>query len=231
MDRYPDIPEYQQLYANAAFMQNALEFNHDPQKARAAMRTALARQEALVRKYPDVRAYADRYYQNLAREAGLLRTVDPKAALQSLETATAYHKAMVKFWPEGPTYRAELREDEVVRAHVLIALGDYEAVVTVAEELPKLLPEDGQSYLGAVVTLCHGLSAIEADRRLEASRRSDLTKKLADRAMAILRDAVKRGYIRRVAPLDLPDLAPLKQREDFKRLHERLSQPSGPALG
>jgi serine/threonine-protein kinase len=230
--RYPDVPEYRYKHADAQFRQAALQLEADPKVARAARRAALAKQRALVQDHPDVIEYADSYYENLAREAGLLSTRAPAEARRDAEEALAYHRKDLASRPEDPSARLAVREDTAVLALALIGLGDYDAAARAAEELVRLMPEDRQSYLGAAYLLGNGLGAIARDARLDAAQRDQLAAKLGDRTMPILREAVRRGFIKTKGPLNDRRLEPLKSRGDFQRLRDSLPRPAtDPVVG
>jgi hypothetical protein len=74
--------------------------------------------------------------------------------------------------------------------------------------LPRILPENPQSYIQAAVLLVQCA-------RVSPEQKSHFY----DRAMRILRDGVNRHQLDR-GLLDQPQMAPLKDREDFRRLRQ-----------
>ncbi len=83
--------------------------------------------------------------------------------------------------------------------------------------LPKTRPADPAAYVHAAALM---IKCADASPNSPGGPRGDFLAGAVD----ILRRAVRANAIRSPSTLDVPDLRPLRKREDFKALRESLAQ-------
>jgi serine/threonine-protein kinase len=197
---------------------NLLRADGRAEEAEAGLREALALRQALADEHPLVADYRNDLAGSLVNLALLLRDrQDLAGARRLLEQAGPHHRAAVTAVPRNPTFRQFYRENLDVLSQTLLGLGDHDAAARAAAVLAAnaLTAEDAYNA-GCYLATCVGL--VGKDPKVAQTRRPELAKQYADRAMAHLRQAVEKGY-RDLAHLQGDsDLAPLRQRDDFKAL-------------
>ena len=148
------------------------------------------------------------------------------ASLEGYKEAADIWKKLATDFPLVPDYRSNLVTTQVMRIDVNLRAGHIDTAISEAEELVQT----GKSHrltAGNLYNLACFYSV--ASRSTEAWQ-----DKYANRAMDFLQQAVSAGYntSEAIAHLKIdPDLAPLTERDDFKRfIHslERLPEPSLP---
>ena len=87
-----------------------------------------------------------------------------------------------------------------------------------AEELANLGVSEPGDTLEAVCGFSRCSRLAEKDEKLNPEKRKALAKQYADVAMKHLQAAIKMGYKDAAHLKKTPDLDPLRQREDFKKL-------------
>ena len=97
---------------------------------------------------------------------------------------------------------------------ILVDLGETASSANAAEELPRLRPDDVDSYRIAAVRLIKCLNAAK-DQRQEYGRR----------AVGILQKAVDKRLIKDAKQLNFKEFRELKERDDFGRLLKSLEPP------
>ena len=108
-------------------------------------------------------------------------------------------------------------------AIALIDVGRLPEAAATAERLPKTRPADPAAYVHAAALL---IKCADAAPSSPGGPRADFLARPSD----ILREAVRSKVIRSPATLDVPDLRPLRDRDDFKALRESLAQCSAHGL-
>jgi hypothetical protein len=89
-------------------------------------------------------------------------------------------------------------------------------------------PMPKQSFAARSATLlCRCVTLAGTDARPAEPRRLELARGYADRAMALLRQAVARGYKGATHMKNDPDLQPLRGREDFRILAAEVEAARG----
>src|SRR5262249_42234044 len=140
------------------------------------------------------------------------------AAVPLLEQARAHCQAALKLRPGNPTSRQCSNYALLALARIHLARGDHARLATTADELARFAHEPANDAYNAACFLCHCVTLAGKDARLAEARRKELTKDYADRALALLRQAVERGYKDAAHLRKDTDLQPLRAREDFKKL-------------
>src|SRR5262249_2952185 len=143
---------------------------------------------------------------------------DWNEARKLLESAGPHHETALKANPENLTYKQAYRENLSVLSETLLQLGDYFAAVPAAHKLAELALEPITDTYNASCTLSRCVALALKDSSLSESRRKELAQNYASQAMALLRQAVAKGY-KDVAHMKKDtDLDPIRGREDFKKL-------------
>jgi hypothetical protein len=163
------------------------------------------------------------YRTGLAGSLGNLAMLRNKAkewreARKLLERAAPHHAAALKAAPRNVIYRRFFRNNLTALLESLLALGDHAAAAQAARKLTALAFEpSGDTYDAACAFARCGPLALK-DASLPESKRQELARSYADEAMALLRQAVARGWKDAAHMQQDPDLNPLRNRDDFKKL-------------
>src|SRR5262249_28992938 len=96
-----------------------------------------------------------------------------------------------------------------------------------AEEMPRLLPDGWEEYHRAAWFLAGCSPLAEKDEALTGERRRALAREYANRAVELLRQAVRRGFADLADPRESPGFDALRGRDDFKRLLQESPGKSG----
>ena len=153
-----------------------------------------------------------RAYCQLARRLVLSDKRDE--ARSAAEQAIQCNQAALELRPENRRY---LWEDYLVFSLILLKFPDQtERAAEAALELPRLLPQDPDSYLHAAHLLvrCAGAS-------------KDAHRDYGGEAVQMLKNAVEKGLIRDAKQLDPAKFPGLDDRDDFKELRRSLGPASG----
>jgi tetratricopeptide (TPR) repeat protein len=145
----------------------------------------------------------------------------PADARTLLDSAIATQRAAIKLAP-APAYSTLLAEHLKLLKEVLFQLDDHAAAAAAAIELLKLKPADGSGrpeVAAEALARCAGIVA--ADSKLSESQRRESANEYADRAVVLLRQAVKNGF-KDPQELKKKEFDALRQREDFKELQKQL---------
>ena len=159
----------------------------------------------------------------------LRRLSRPAEARDHAERAVAFAKLLVKAHPETLDYRAVLAESHLNRGLARLALGDpagAAADIRQAAALYDSLPSPAGGFCSCprVPTPRWRAWPVRPDRACSAEeRRSE-----ADRAMALLHQAVAMGYSNVNAYRNQDALDPLRDRDDFRLLIADLVMPAEP---
>jgi serine/threonine protein kinase/tetratricopeptide (TPR) repeat protein len=217
---FPNVPDYRSLAAITHFnLGTILHKTGRVNEAEAALRDALAVQKQLAADFPKISSYQNYLAGTLAQMAAvhqLRREFAPAVAL--LEQARAHRQAALKDSPGNAIYRQNYREDLMALAESFIALADHVRLAATAEELSGIAYEPANDNYNAACFLCRCVKLAEQDGQLAEAKRSEYSQNYADRAMAVLRQAVARGYTDAAHMKEDSDLEPLRAREDFKKL-------------
>jgi serine/threonine protein kinase/tetratricopeptide (TPR) repeat protein len=220
--RFAGTPSYRQKLAKAQLAMAAGLAATEPAEAVQVLKKALDEHIALVAEFPDVPEYkaaAGRGHYQLAR---LLLVPDrvthkPAEALHHAEAAQELLKQVLANQPDSEMDRRMAMEAQGVLALTLIELGRIGEAIDAAAQLPVTGPADPPAYLHAVALLIKCARASPSTPEGHQLAETSLA-----RAVSVLAEAVRTKLIRSTATLDLPALAPLRDREDFKRLRKSL---------
>ena len=111
-----------------------------------------------------------------------------------LEQARAHCQAALKLRPGNTTSRQCCNYALLALAQIHLARGDHARLATAADDLARSGYEPANDAYNAACFLCRCVTLADKDARLDMARRKELTTGYADRALALLRQAVARGY-------------------------------------
>jgi tetratricopeptide (TPR) repeat protein len=224
---YPALPTYRQRLA--ASLNNLGSVSRKANQLKAAEATfldALALRQKLAKDFPIVPEYQRELGDALVHVAGVKNVTGNYAeARQLLEQARASIAAALKVYPNDPYCQHALRNSHAEMCYALLGLGQHRATLAEAEELARLAfdPVGGDMYDAACfVARCVPLA--EKDPMLDESKRKELAAQYAGRALALLRQAVQRGYADAAHMRKDSDLDSLRSRRDFQDLLRELDE-------
>jgi serine/threonine-protein kinase len=215
-------PDDHQRLAAIHVNQASLRQKTDPRGAAESYRVGVAILEVLDARFPGVPEYRESLghcHYDLARTLIGLGAFDE--ARRSASRAVELHRP-TQALPLVRDGVNVLREDYFVLAHVSLRLKDHAAAAEAAEELPRLQPDSLADHLNAAAFLAQSADLAGRDDGLDASRRHELAVRYAGRAVHWLQRAAESRLLTEPAELDRKHFDPLRGRDDFRRLHERL---------
>jgi serine/threonine protein kinase len=185
--------------------------------AAAAQAEALAIQKRLAAEFPEVPDYRNAVAGtlfNLANVAGRRR--DFAAARRYLDEALPYHQAALKGDSQQSVYRQYYRNHLIELTRTFAGQGDRPGALAVATKGHNLGWDPAVDAYSAACMLAQCMPIVEKDDKLAAPKRQAEIAFYAGEAMAMLRDAVAKGYNDADQVQTDKDLDPLRSREDFK---------------
>jgi tetratricopeptide (TPR) repeat protein len=188
-------------------------------EAEAAQAEALAIQKRLAAEFPEVTDYRNAVAGtlfNLANLAGRRR--DFVAARRFLDEALPHHQAALKRSPQRSDYRQYYRNNLLELTRTYAGQGDRPGALAVATKGNNLGWAPAVDAYGAACMLAQCMPIVEKDDKVATATRQAEIAFYADQAMAMLRDALAKGYNDAGHMLTDKDLGPLRSREDFKTM-------------
>ena len=176
-------------------MGNLLGDTGRPKEAEAAYAEALALFKRLAAEFPEVPDYRNNVAGtlfNLAKAARMRR--DFAAARQLLDEAFPYHQAALRANPSIPTTGRYYRWSLVELTQSCAGQGDRPAALAAAAKQRDLGWDPAADAYGAAWTLARCVPIVEKDDKLDEAKRQAEMQFYADQAMAMLRDAIAKGY-------------------------------------
>ena len=209
------------LHSNLANFLTTRGRHHD---AETGFRRALSENEALASRYPDVPDYQARLGFAVNNLAESLRNRGKYAeASDFAKRAITHHQAALNASPKHPMYLAWLRTDYVMLAETLLSQGDSENAFEAAEAAIHVLPEEQYSFQSVARAWSRCVPRLEKHPKLDESQRRALAHLIGDRAVDLLRTAIRKGYGATAKSLqDDPELQSLRPFESFQRLIQEL---------
>jgi tetratricopeptide (TPR) repeat protein len=219
------IPDYHQKLAVTRLNLALLLESRKAMEAKQLYQQALDEQDYLLNRFPDVPEYRLALGRTLYLLSGLLfKQSELAAARRLLEQAIPHHRATLDLNRRNQAGRDYLRDDYGVLTVVLVRLGEHEEAAKIAQELPRVVPDQATEYLRAVAFLAKCVELATKDERLAPADRRLGAERHGGKAAAILFQGIQAGYIRDPAVLDQADFRPLMDRPDFQRLLSTLKQ-------
>jgi serine/threonine-protein kinase len=228
---HPAVPRYRQGLATChQNLASALFSLGRAGDVEAELRVALKERQRLVTEHPAVPAYQHELATTLT-SLGWLRQKrhELREALELLQQALPHHRAALKAYPGHPEYRTRYRDnrEDLGTTQVLLAL-HAEAAAT-AEELVQAAVQPSDDYYNASCILSRCVPLAAKDAKLPEAKRKELSRRYADRALELLKQAVAKGWKDAAHMKKDTDFDPLRQRDDFKQLIAELEKAQPPA--
>jgi hypothetical protein len=141
-----------------------------------------------------------------------------------LVKARRYHEQVLAANPANPGYRRFFRNNLEELCPALLGLADHAATAAAAEELARFAYEPGPDAYNAACFTARCIPLVAKDARVGEAQRHDLARRYADRAVELLRQAVRHGWLDAVQTRKDSDLDPLRNRDDFRELVAELEE-------
>jgi eukaryotic-like serine/threonine-protein kinase len=218
------VPRYRQdLGRTYVGLGEVLGDQKKPEEAEKAFRQALPHQTRLVNEFPRAPAYRNHLVDTLAKLCLLrMQRREFADALPLLEQAGSHLQAALEASPKDPTARRFRRDHLRVTAQCYAGLADHARLAATADELARFGYDPmNDNYLAACM-LCSCVVLAEKDAQLAEVRRKELARGYADRALALLRQAVAHGYQDVARLREDPNLQPVRAREEFRKLLDEM---------
>jgi tetratricopeptide (TPR) repeat protein len=168
---------------------------------------------------PQAPAYHHELAIALSNNATLLRLGgDPARASQRAEEALPHFRTALRANPKEPLYQAHYLLNRRILAGCRLELGDHQGAAAAAEQIAQDAVSPAKQCFEAAVFLagCAGLAA--RDTQLPEAGRKAASAAHADRAMALLAQAVKHGLRNADALRQNRAFDFIRGRPDFRRL-------------
>jgi len=223
---FSTVPAYRQELARSHNSLGSLLVGTGRAKeAEAEYRAALALQRKLAGDFPSAPNHANSVAGTLVNLSGLcLQRKDFAAARKLLEEARPHHEKALQANAKNPTYREFFRNNRWFMCDVLLGLVEHAALRQEADELARFGFDPKNDTYNAACYVARYVPLAEKDEKLGEAQRKELPKTYADRALALLREAVRHGYTDAAHMKKDPDLTPLRGRTDFQQLLAELEK-------
>jgi hypothetical protein len=129
-----------------------------------------------------------------------------------------HHQAALQANPRNPTYRQFYRNNLLALVLAQAGLLDQAAAVQTAQTLRDLDWNPPADTYDAACALAMCILVVATHEQLDADKRKAAAQFYGDEAMKLLRDAVAKGFNDAALLKKDPNLAPLRQRQDFQKL-------------
>jgi hypothetical protein len=143
---------------------------------------------------------------------------DLAAARQLYEEALLHYQKVLEANPGHAAYRQSYRSTLGDLVPILAGLGNQAAAVQAAEKLRDLGGEPAVEAYDAAAALAQCVPVVDKDEALSPEQRQQQAQFYAERAMAMLRHAVTKGFKDVTQLKKDKDLDPLRKRDDFQQL-------------
>jgi serine/threonine-protein kinase len=224
---HPDIPRFRQALAmSLGGLGAALGDSGRPTDAEKSFRAAVAVSNKLASDFPRIPDYQSSLAvaeHNLALCLAKQGKLDEARRL--FEQAVTHQQAAWQADRLHWEYRQKVAGHQVELMQALLLLKDHAEVAKIAAELLKVAPEGWKEYLEAAQYLARCLPLAQQDAKASAASRKRMTDGYAAQTVALLREAVRKGF-RDVASLaKREDFAQLGAYEEFRQLIQQRNKP------
>jgi eukaryotic-like serine/threonine-protein kinase len=217
---YPLLPEYQFLLGEAV-MAMASRHHHlqRPEQGEADYRRARQIFEKLANEHPDVPEYIGRVGFSSMALGWTLGAQDKREAAQAAydRAVEATEQALAKE-PRNPSWRAQLRNVRIVQAGIVLLTRSYAEAIRQADAIARQEDLDVGNLWNLTMLYAECAAAAGKDDKLPSTERAQLRETYAARAVALLREAMSKGFRDLKLIRDLDTLQALRERDDFNRL-------------
>jgi tetratricopeptide (TPR) repeat protein len=184
--------------------------------------------QRLVKDHPDVPLYRFRLAAVLDGLGGIyLNRRRLPEAKKCLETSNAIYSQLTQQYPANGKYKDFTCRCSVSLAMLTVNMGDYSSAVEQTERALREKPRQADGWYNAACVYSLAVPLVRKDEKLPAARRTDLAQKYGARAVELLHEAVARGFAMVATIRADPDLAPVRDRDDFKKFLQELEKKAG----
>jgi tetratricopeptide (TPR) repeat protein len=141
-----------------------------------------------------------------------------KEAEAACRAALEDYQRLADKYPHARAVRFQMAAMLDRLAAVLLELGDREGVLALADRYRAGVQGPPADLWSAACLVLQCVKLVQKDARLADAKRKELARNYADRAVELLRQAVKAGWNDAARLMHDPQLSPLRGREDFKKL-------------
>jgi eukaryotic-like serine/threonine-protein kinase len=196
-----------------------------PREAEQSWKRTETLQRQLVKVYPNAVDYQANLAQTLTIRARLwLKEGKHDEARKGFQDALVLYQAAQAASPEQPRYRQGVLESGLGLVEFHLELENHAAAAQAVEELTKNVPPKGNEPPRSAELLVRGMLLARNDAKLTDAQKKELAGKYADRAVALIRQAIAGGFQDIGYLKKAPGLAPLRARDDFQKLVEDLER-------
>jgi tetratricopeptide (TPR) repeat protein len=150
-----------------------------------------------------------------------------EAAVPLLERARAHVRAALGKRPKDRSFRELYRDYLIDLAQTQLGLADHARVGVVAAEIVRFGYEPAIDTYNAACSLERCVTLAEKDAALSEAKRKELAQSYSQQAMALLHQAVARGFKDVALMKKDTDLDALRPKEEFRKLLADLEARSG----
>jgi serine/threonine-protein kinase len=187
-----------------------------PKEAEVHYRRGIAELERLVKEQALVPHFRRDLANTLRALGETLAELDrQEEAVKSFERSLELWSKLYEAHPKVTDYRIG---KTIVSVEVLLRQGKHEQASKAADELAGIPPDYATNLYNAACLLARCVSVVAKDKNLPQEKCQELMKGYGDRAMARLTESMAKGFSSMELLRTDPDLRPLRDREDFKRL-------------
>jgi tetratricopeptide (TPR) repeat protein len=225
VEDFPRVNRYRYELARQYIDLGALLRRTRQEEAATAWQAALDLWRQLATHSPKVGDYQNEVAATLGKLAMLHIQRQEFAAAQSLLVqARPHNQAALEARPKYPLYRMCHRNNLQTLAQSYLGLADHNRLAATADELARFGYDPVADTYNAACMLCSCMTLAGKDARLAEDRRRELAENYTERALALLRQAVGRGFKDAAHMREDPDLKPLRGREEFRKLIDELEK-------
>jgi serine/threonine protein kinase/tetratricopeptide (TPR) repeat protein len=217
---FPRVAKYRQELARTyGDLGNLLRAAERTAEAEAAWRSAGDLWEQLAAAFPETPDFQNELARMLGTRAAVhVQRKEFAAAVALLEQARPHNLAALEAGPKNEISRRFYHNTLATMTQCHWALGDHARLAAAVEELVRLDYKPASDPFNAAICLSRCIMLIDKDGQLAEGRRKELAQKYADRALALLRQAVARGFKDAARIKENPSFQPLRERDEFQKL-------------
>jgi tetratricopeptide (TPR) repeat protein len=228
--KFPNRPDYRLGLAQSQDgLANALKDTGRPQEAEVSYRAARARYAQLAADFPTMADYQLRLANTLVNMADLAnRQRRYQEACRLLAQGLPHCRAALRANPRDPVCRKVLRDNRLALAEARLGLGEHTAARALADEMLRIGSDPVNDPYNAACILARCASVAQKGPTVSINRRSRLVQEYGQRAVALLRQALAKGYQDITHLKNDKDLGALRCRTDFRKLLAEVGDHQSP---
>ncbi|MGP0067207.1 MAG: serine/threonine-protein kinase, partial [Isosphaeraceae bacterium] len=230
---HPRVPEYRNERAEAMLLLGYSRSERDFDQARAMLDESLSIREQLAAEYPEALEYQSDLVDAcmfIATSYSNARKLDRVQAIDN--RIRRISEGLARKHPDVTLFVENHFLIEILSAISVALSGDHVRATAAAEAALAAIPQSGLVKNYAACSYSLASEAALRDAGLAAADRGRYAERYLNRAMELLESARATGLFKQPHFADRvgtdPDLAALRNREDFKRFLRRLKEDSSP---